>query len=134
MNVYIVRKATQGLANFIIKEGTQDKGVAISHDNRRIFVKRICTGSIICLVIVLQSMFPSLRPTPELSCIVQELHCTAGIMVTASHNPPESNGYKVYWDRRCQITAPKDTQIINEVKAVYRLLMMLRLLMKKRQE
>ena len=63
-------------------------------------------------------IFPSLRPTPELSFAVRELHCTAGIMVTASHNPPEYNGYKVYWDDGCQITAPKDTQIINEVKAV----------------
>ena len=119
MNVYIVRKATQGLANFIIKEGTQDKGVAISHDNRRMS-REFAEEAALCLAAngIKVYIFPSLRPTPELSFAVRELHCTAGIMVTASHNPPEYNGYKVYWDDGCQITAPKDTQIINEVKAV----------------
>ena len=119
MNVYIVRKATQGLANFIIKEGTQDKGVAISHDNRRMS-REFAQEAALCLAAngIKVYIFPSLRPTPELSFAVRELHCTAGIMVTASHNPPEYNGYKVYWDDGCQITAPKDTQIINEVKAV----------------
>ena len=119
MNVYIVRKATQGLANFIIKEGTQNKGVAISHDNRRMS-REFAQEAALCLAAngIKVYIFPSLRPTPELSFAVRELHCTAGIMVTASHNPPEYNGYKVYWDDGCQITAPKDTQIINEVKAV----------------
>ena len=119
MNVYIVRKATQGLANFIIKEGTQDKGVAISHDNRRMS-REFAQEAALCLAAngIKVYIFPSLRPTPELSFAVRELHCTAGIMVTASHNPPEYTGYKVYWDDGCQITAPKDTQIINEVKAV----------------
>ena len=119
MNVYIVRKATQGLANFIIKEGTQDKGVAISHDNRRMS-REFAQEAALCLAAngIKVYIFPSLRPTPELSFAVRELHCTAGIMVPASHNPPEYNGYKVYWDDGCQITAPKDTQIINEVKAV----------------
>lgn len=119
MNVYIVRKATQGLANFIIKEGTQYKGVAISHDNRRMS-REFAQEAALCLAAngIKVYIFPSLRPTPELSFAVRELHCTAGIMVTASHNPPEYNGYKVYWDDGCQITAPKDTQIINEVKAV----------------
>ena len=119
MNVYIVRKATQGLANFIIKEGTQDKGVAISHDNRRMS-REFAQEAALCLAAngIKVYIFPSLRPTPELSFAVRELHCTAGIMVTASHNPPEYNGYKVYWEDGCQITAPKDTQIINEVKAV----------------
>lgn len=119
MNVYIVRKATQGLANFIIKEETQDKGVAISHDNRRMS-REFAQEAALCLAAngIKVYIFPSLRPTPELSFAVRELHCTAGIMVTASHNPPEYNGYKVYWDDGCQITAPKDTQIINEVKAV----------------
>ena len=119
MNVYIVRKATQGLANFIIKEGTQDKGVAISHDNRRMS-REFAEEAALCLAAngIKVYIFPSLRPTPELSFAVRELHCTAGIMVTASHNPPEYNGYKVYWEDGAQITAPKDSQIISEVKAV----------------
>lgn len=85
MNVYIVRKATQGLANFIIKEGTQDKGVAISHDNRRMS-REFAQEAALCLAAngIKVYIFPSLRPTPELSFAVRELHCTAGIMVTAS--------------------------------------------------
>ena len=119
MNVYIVRKATQGLANFIIKEGTQDKGVAISHDNRRMS-REFAQEAALCLAAngIKVYIFPSLRPTPELSFAVRELHCTAGIMVTASHNPPEYNGYKVYWEDGAQITPPHDQGIMAEVKAI----------------
>ena len=119
MNVYIVRKATQGLANFIIKEGTQDKGVAISHDNRRMS-REFAQEAALSLAAngIKVYIFPSLRPTPELSFAVRELHCTAGIMVTASHNPPEYNGYKVYWEDGAQITPPHDQGIMAEVKAI----------------
>ncbi|MGN0316330.1 MAG: phospho-sugar mutase [Lachnospira sp.] len=119
MNIYIVRKATQGLANFILKEGTAEKGVAISHDNRRMS-REFAEATALCLNAngIKTYIFPSLRPTPELSFAVRELHCTAGVMITASHNPPEYNGYKVYWEDGAQITAPKDKQIISEVNAV----------------
>ncbi len=119
MNIYTVAKATQGLANFILKQGTQDKGVAVSHDNRRMS-REFATATALCFAAngIKAYLFDSLRPTPELSFAVRELHCTAGVMITASHNPPEYNGYKVYWEDGAQITAPKDTQIIEEVKAI----------------
>ena len=116
MNVYTVRRATQGLANFIIKEGAQDKGVAIAFDSRRMSPE-FSDEAALCLAAngIKAYIFPSLRPTPELSFAVRYLGCTAGIVVTASHNPPEYNGYKVYWEDGAQITAPKDKQIITEV-------------------
>lgn len=119
MNLYTVRKATQGLANYIIKQGAQDKGVAIAYDSRH-FSPEFADEAALCLNAngIKTYLFPSLRPTPELSFAVRRLGCTAGIVVTASHNPPEYNGYKVYWDDGAQITAPKDTDIINEVKNV----------------
>ena len=116
MNVYTVRRATQGLANFIIKEGAQDKGVAIAFDSRRMSPE-FSDEAALCLAAngIKAYIFPSLRPTPELSFAVRYIGCTAGIVVTASHNPPEYNGYKVYWEDGAQITAPKDKQIITEV-------------------
>ena len=119
MNIYTVRKATQGLANFICKEGAQDKGVAIAFDSRRMSTE-FATEAACCLAAngIKAYVFDSLRPTPELSFAVRELGCTAGIVVTASHNPPEYNGYKVYWEDGAQVTAPKDTQIIDEVNKV----------------
>ena len=119
MNIYTVRKATQGLANFIIKENGADRGVAIAYDSRRMSPE-FANEAALCLAAngIRAYIFPSLRPTPELSFALRELHCIAGIVVTASHNPPEYNGYKVYWEDGAQITAPKDTQIISEVKAV----------------
>lgn len=119
MNIYTVRKATQGLANFIIKENAADRGVAIAYDSRRMSPE-FADEAALCLNAngIKAYVFPTLRPTPELSFALRELHCIAGIVVTASHNPPEYNGYKVYWEDGAQITAPKDTQIINEVKAV----------------
>lgn len=119
MNIYTVRKATQGLANFILKQGTQAKGVAISYDNRRMSTE-FAEVAALCLAAngIKAYIFESLRPTPELSFALRELGCTAGIMVTASHNPPEYNGYKVYWEDGAQVTAPKDKEIITEVLAI----------------
>ena len=119
MNVYTVRKATQGLANFIIKEGGQSKGVAIAYDCRRMSPE-FADEAALCLNAngIKAYVFPSLRPTPELSFAVRDLGCIAGIVVTASHNPPEYNGYKVYWEDGAQVTSPKDVMIIDEVKAI----------------
>ncbi|MCM1056981.1 MAG: phospho-sugar mutase [Firmicutes bacterium] len=119
MNVYTVRKATQGLANFILKQGTQAKGVAIAYDSRRMSPEFADVAGL-CLAAngIKAYVFDSLRPTPELSFALRTLGCTAGIVVTASHNPPEYNGYKVYWEDGAQVTAPKDVQIIEEVKAI----------------
>jgi phosphoglucomutase len=119
MNIYTVRKATQGLANFIIKEKAADRGVAIAYDSRRMSPE-FADEAALCLAAngIKAYIFSTLRPTPELSFALRELHCIAGIVVTASHNPPEYNGYKVYWEDGAQITAPKDSQIIAEVKAV----------------
>ena len=119
MNIYTVRKATQGLANFILKQGTQDKGVAISYDNRRMSTE-FAQVAALCLAAngIKAYVFEELRPTPELSFALRTLGCTAGIMVTASHNPPEYNGYKVYWEDGAQVTAPKDKEIITEVLAI----------------
>lgn len=119
MNVYTVRKATQGLANFIIKENGQDKGVAIAFDSRRMSPE-FAKVAALCLNAngIKTYKFDTLRPTPELSFALRQLGCIAGIVITASHNPPEYNGYKVYWEDGAQITAPKDKQIITEVNLV----------------
>lgn len=119
INKYTVRKATQGLANYIIKKGVQEKGVAIAYDSRRMS-KEFSEEAALCLNAngIKTYRFESLRPTPELSFAVRELGCTAGIVVTASHNPPEYNGYKVYWDDGAQIVEPTDKEIINEVNLV----------------
>ena len=119
MNVYTVRKATQGLANYILKQNGQTKGVAIAYDSRR-FSPEFAKEAALCLCAngIRAYLFDALRPTPELSFAVRKLGCISGIVVTASHNPPEYNGYKVYWEDGAQITAPKDKEIINEVKAV----------------
>ena len=119
MNIYTVRKATQGLANFILKKGTQGKGVAIAYDSRRMSPE-FADVAALCLAAngIKAYVFDSLRPTPELSFALRTLGCTAGIVVTASHNPPEYNGYKVYWEDGAQVTAPFDKQIIEEVQAI----------------
>ena len=119
MNIYTVRRATQGLANYNNKQRGADKGVAIAFDSRHMSPEFAMEAAMTLAANGSKAYkFESLRPTPELSFAVRELGCIAGINITASHNPPEYNGYKVYWDDGCQITAPKDTQIINEVKAV----------------
>ncbi len=119
MNIYTVRKATQGLANFIMKEKAQEKGVAIAYDSRNMSPE-FAKEAALCLAAngIRAYIFPSLRPTPMLSFALRELGCTAGIVVTASHNPPEYNGYKVYWEDGAQITSPKDKEIIGEVNAI----------------
>lgn len=119
MNVYTVRKATQGLANYIKSVGAQEKGVAIAYDSRRMSPE-FADEAALCLAAngIKAYVFDALRPTPELSFAVRTLKCTAGINITASHNPPEYNGYKVYWEDGAQITPPHDTGIMAEVKAV----------------
>lgn len=119
MNKYTVGKATQGLANYIVEQGTQDKGVAISYDSRKMskeFSKQ--TALILNANGIKTYLFENLRPVPELSFAVRQLQCTAGIMITASHNPPKYNGYKVYWDDGSQIVSPRDKDIIAKVRAV----------------
>lgn len=119
MNIYTVRKATQGLTNFILKEKAEKKGVAIAFDSRNMSPE-FAEEAALCLAAngIKAFIFPSLRPTPMLSFALREQGCTAGIVITASHNPPEYNGYKVYWEDGAQITYPKDEQIIGEVNAV----------------
>ena len=119
MNIYTVRKATQGLANYIIKNKSADKGVAIAYDSRRMSPE-FADEAALCLAAngIKAYVFESLRPTPELSFAVRKLSCIAGINITASHNPPEYNGYKVYWADGAQITPPHDKGIMDEVKAV----------------
>lgn len=119
MNIYTVRKATQGLANYIISKDRQKKGVAIAYDSRRMSPE-FADEAALCLGAngIKAYVFESLRPTPELSYAVRSLGCIAGINITASHNPPEYNGYKVYWEDGAQITPPHDKGIMDEVKAV----------------
>lgn len=119
MNEYTVRKATQGLANYILKVGGQDRGVAIAYDSRHMSPE-FADVAALCLAAngIKAYVFESLRPTPELSYAVRKLHTIAGINITASHNPPEYNGYKVYWEDGAQITPPHDSGIMDEVKAI----------------
>ena len=119
MNIYTVRKATQGLANYIISQGFEAKGVAIAYDSRRMSPE-FANEAALCLAAngVKAYVFESLRPTPELSYAVRKLGCIAGINITASHNPPEYNGYKVYWEDGAQITPPHDKGIMDEVQKV----------------
>ncbi|MCX4269786.1 MAG: phospho-sugar mutase [Lachnospiraceae bacterium] len=119
MNHYTVTKATQGLANYIKKQGGEKKGVAIAFDSRKMSAE-FSEKAALCLNAngIQTYRFETLRPTPELSFALRELGCIAGIVITASHNPPEYNGYKVYWEDGAQITAPKDKEIIAEVNAV----------------
>ena len=119
MNIYTVRKASQGLANYIIKANGQDKGIAIAYDSR-FMSPEFADEAALCMAAngIKAYVFESLRPTPELSFALRTLGCISGIVITASHNPPEYNGYKVYWEDGAQITAPKDKEIIGEVQAV----------------
>ena len=119
MNKYTVGKATQGLANYILEQKTEEKGVAISYDSRKMSKEfAMQTALIFCANGIKAYLFENLRPVPELSFAVRELKCTAGVMITASHNPPKYNGYKVYWDDGSQIVSPRDTEIINKVRNV----------------
>ncbi len=119
MNIYTVGKATQGLANYIIEKNGQNRGVAISYDSRKMspeFSKE--TALILNANGIKTYIFDSLRPVPELSFAVRQLNCIAGVMITASHNPPKYNGYKVYWEDGAQIVPPVDKDIINEVNKI----------------
>lgn len=119
MNIYTVRRATQGLANYIIKQGGAAKGVAIAFDSRHMSPEFAEEAALTLAANGIKAYrFETLRPTPELSFAVRELGCIAGINITASHNPPEYNGYKVYWEDGAQVTAPKDHEIIDEVEHV----------------
>ena len=119
MNIYTVRKATQGLANYIMQKGFASKGVAIAYDSRRMSPE-FANEAALCLAAngIKAYIFESLRPPPELSYAVRKLGCIAGINITASHNPPEYNGYKVYWEDGAQITPPHDKGIMDEVQKV----------------
>ena len=119
MNIYTVRQATQGLANYILENHGQHKGVAIAYDSRRMSAE-FSEAAALCLNAsgIRTYRFESLRPTPELSFAVRHLGCLAGIVITASHNPAEYNGYKVYWEDGAQITPPHDKNIMAHVEAV----------------
>ena len=119
MNIYVVRRATPGLANYIAKVDKKSQGVAIAYDSRHMSPE-FAQEAALCLAAngIKAYIFETLRPTPELSFAVRHLGCVAGINVTASHNPPEYNGYKVYWEDGAQITPPHDSGIMGEVKAI----------------
>lgn len=119
MNVYTVRKATQGLAAYILRNGPDaaKRGVAIAYDSRRYSKEFAETAALVlCGNGIRAFLFESLRPTPELSFTVRRLGCIAGVVVTASHNPPEYNGYKVYWEDGGQVQYPRDQAIIDEIE------------------
>ena len=119
MNIYVVRRATQGLANYIIKQGAANKGVAIAYDSRHMSPEFAMEAAMTLAANGIKAYkFESLRPTPELSFSVRELGCVAGINITASHNPPEYNGYKVYWEDGAQFTPPHDKGVTEEVLAI----------------
>ena len=119
MNIYVVRRATQGLANYIAKVDKKSQGVAIAYDSRHMSPE-FAQEAALCLAAngIKAYVFDSLRPTPELSFTVRELGCVSGIVITASHNPREYNGYKVYWEDGAQITPPHDKNILAEVAKV----------------
>ncbi len=123
MNIYTVRKATQGLANFILKQDNAAQaakmGVAIAYDSRNMSPE-FADEAALCMAAngIKAYVFDALRPTPELSFAIRTLGCISGIVVTASHNPPEYNGYKVYWEDGAQVASPRDKEIIGEVRAV----------------
>ena len=121
MNKYVVRRATQGLANYIRKQGpdAMRRGVAIAHDSRHfsdVYAKE--AASVLAGNGVHAHLYKTLNTTPALSFAVRALKCISGICVTASHNPPQYNGFKVYWEDGAQIVPPVDTGILNEVFAV----------------
>ena len=121
MNIYTVTKATQGLAEYILEVGPEaaKRGVVIAHDCRNMSAEFTEASALFLIATGINTyVFDALRPTPELSFALRTLHCISGIVITASHNPPEYNGYKAYWEDGAQVTAPKDKEIIAEVKAV----------------
>lgn len=121
MNIYTVRQATQGLANYILSQGKEaaKRGVAIAHDSRNMH-DEFTDATALCLNAngIKTYVFPQLAPVPELSYAVRTLGTLAGVVITASHNPREYNGYKVYWEDGAQVTPPHDTSIMAEVAKV----------------
>ncbi len=119
MNIYTVRQATQGLANYILTQDGKERGVAIAHDSR-LMADEFTDAAALTLAAngIKTYVFSGLRPVPELSFAVRQLGCIAGIVITASHNPREYNGYKVYWEDGAQVTPPHDTGIMAEVQKV----------------
>lgn len=119
MNKYVVRRATQGLANYILKQGGAEKGVAIAYDSRHMSPEFSDEAARTLAANGIKAYrFESLRPTPELSFAVRELGCIAGINITASHNPAQYNGYKVYWTDGAQFTPPHDEAVTKEVLSI----------------
>ena len=119
MNIYTVRQATQGLANYIISQNGQERGVVIAHDSRNMH-DEFTDATALCLAAngIKTYVFKDLRPVPMLSFAVRQLGTLAGVVITASHNPREYNGYKVYWEDGAQVTPPHDTNIMAEVAQV----------------
>lgn len=119
LNRYTVRKVTQGLANYMNQQGRAGASAAIAYDSRHNSHEFAMEAALcLCANGIKVYLFDALRPTPELSFAVRRLHCMAGVVITASHNPPEYNGYKVYWEDGAQITSPRDKEIIGEVNRV----------------
>ena len=119
MNIYTVRRASQGLAEYVLAEGMKERGIAVAYDSRRMSSEFAEEAALcFCANGIPVYIFDSLRPTPELSFAVRRLGCAAGIVITASHNPPEYNGYKVYWEDGAQITHPRDQEIIEAVNGI----------------
>lgn len=123
MNTYTVKRATEGLARYLQNHAVAQEGkpisIVIAYDSRRYSREFADAAALVCAAHGIRAyVFESVRPTPELSFAVRYLSAQAGIVVTASHNPPEYNGYKVYWDDGAQVVPPHDTGIISEVNAV----------------
>ena len=119
MNIYVVRKASQGLANYVLKNFKENRSIAISYDSRiksTLFAKT--AAEVFAANGIKVFIYKELMPTPNLSYAVRELHCSAGIMVTASHNPAKYNGYKVYGEDGCQITTNAASLILSEIEAL----------------
>lgn len=122
INKYIIRRATQGLADYILKQNNKDNAVAIAYDSRRMSPEFAMEAALTLAANGIKAYkFESLRPTPELSFAVRKLNCIAGINITASHNPPEYNGYKVYWQDGAQFTPPHDKGVAECVAAIKKL-------------
>ncbi len=120
MNVYTVGMATQGLANFILAKNQQDRGVVIARDSRR--MSDVFSREAACILAgngIRVYYFNDITPTPLCSFAIRELKAVSGIVLTASHNPPEYNGYKVYWEDGGQVVPPVDGEIIDEVKMIH---------------
>lgn len=119
LNIYTVRKATQGLSDYICLQKIESPSAVIAYDSRRMSPRfALETAKVFAANGIKAFVFESLRPTPELSFAVRKLGATAGIVITASHNPPEYNGYKVYWSDGAQVSAPRDKEIITKVNSI----------------